>query len=163
MNWGFKMRKLRLYLDTSVISHLVANDVPEKMAITNDMWKQIQMGHYIACISDMVLQELQNCFTNKRKYLFKKIADIEFEFFDISTEVKELANKYINVGAFTDKHLEDALHVACASVNTCNAVVSWNFKHIVKLSTMLLVNGVNRQEGYMELEIVSPEVIVEEE
>ena len=37
-----------------------------------------------------------------------------------------------------------------------------DFKHIVKLTAMLLVNGVNRQEGYMELEIVSPEVIVEE-
>ena len=73
-----------------------------------------------------------------------------------------MAQKYIQAGAFTDNHLEDALHVACASVNTCNAVISWNFKHVVKLSAMLLVNGVNRQEGYRELEIVSPEVIVEE-
>ena len=91
-----------------------------------------------------------------------KIADIDFEFYEISKDVNELAQKYIHAGAFADKHLEDALHVACASVNTCNAVVSWNFKHIVKLAAILLVNGVNRQEGYMELEIVSPEVIVEE-
>lgn len=154
------MKKLKIYLDTSVISHLQADDVPDKMAITNDLWEQIQTGRYKACISEMVLQELSNCYEGKRQYLLEKIADIDFEFYEIGNEVNELAHKYIQVGAFTDKHLEDALHVACASVNTCNAVVSWNFKHIVKLTAMLLVNGVNRQEGYMELEIVSPEVIV---
>lgn len=156
------MKKLKIYLDTSVISHLQADDVPEKMAITNDLWKQIQAGRYKACISEMVLQELSNCYEEKRQNLLGKIADIDFEFYEINNDVTELAQKYIKAGAFTDKHLEDALHVACASVNTCNAVVSWNFKHIVKLTAMLLVNGVNRQEGYMELEIVSPEVIVEE-
>ncbi|MCO5386043.1 MAG: PIN domain-containing protein [Desulfosporosinus sp.] len=156
------MKKLKIYLDTSVISHLQADDVPDKMAITNELWKQIQTGRYIACISEMVLQELSNCYEGKRQYLLEKVADIDFEFYEIGNEVNELAQKYIQAGAFTDKHLEDALHVACASVNTCNAVVSWNFKHIVKLTAMLLVNGVNRQEGYMELEIVSPEVIVEE-
>lgn len=156
------MKKLKIYLDTSVISHLQAEDVLEKMSITSDLWKQIQTGRYKACISQMVLQELSNCYEDKRQYLLEKIADIDFEFYEITDEVNELAQKYIQAGAFTDKHLEDALHVACASVNTCNAVVSWNFKHIVKLTAMLLVNGVNRQEGYMELEIVSPEVIVEE-
>lgn len=156
------MKKLKIYLDTSVISHLQADDVHEKMAITNDLWEQIQTGRYKTCISEMVLQELSNCYEEKRQYLLEKIADIDFEFYKIGDDVNELAQKYIQAGAFTDKHLEDALHVACASVNTCNAVVSWNFKHIVKLTAILLVNGVNRQEGYMELEIVSPEVIVEE-
>lgn len=156
------MKKLKIYLDTSVISYLQADDVPEKMAITNDLWKQIQTGRYKVCISEMVLQELSNCYEEKRQSLLAKIADIDFEFYETNEDVNELAQKYIQAGAFTDKHLEDSLHVACASVNTCNAVVSWNFKHIVKLTAMLLVNGVNRQEGYMELEIVSPEVIVEE-
>ena len=156
------MKKLKIYLDTSVISHLHADDVPEKMAITNELWKQIQTGHYKACISDMVLQELANCHDSKRQYLLEKMADIDFDLYDIGEDVRDLSRKYIQAGAFTDKNIEDALHVACASVNTCNAVISWNFKHIVKLSAMLLVNGVNRQEGYMELEIVSPEVVIGE-
>jgi predicted nucleic acid-binding protein len=157
------MKKLKIYLDTSVISYLQAEDVPEKMAITNNMWNQIITGRYKACISDMVLQELSNCYEDKRQRLLEKIADIDFEIYEIDDNVNELAQKYIQAGAFVDKNLEDALHVACASVNTCNAVVSWNFKHIVKLSATLLVNGVNRLEGYMGLEIVSPEFIVEEE
>jgi len=32
------MKKLKIYLDTSVISHLLADDVPEKMDITKKLW-----------------------------------------------------------------------------------------------------------------------------
>ena len=33
------MGKLRVYLDTSVISHLLQEDVPEKMADTRQLWE----------------------------------------------------------------------------------------------------------------------------
>ncbi len=74
------MKKLKIYLDTSVISHLQADDVPEKMNITNDLWKQIQSGRYKACISGMVLEELGNCYEEKRQTLLERMADIDFEF-----------------------------------------------------------------------------------
>jgi len=32
------MQKLKVYLDTSVISHLMQKDVPEKMADTRQLW-----------------------------------------------------------------------------------------------------------------------------
>ncbi|MHB8126548.1 MAG: PIN domain-containing protein [Desulfitobacteriaceae bacterium] len=105
------MKKLKIYLDTSVISHLQADDVQDKMAMTNELWKQIQTGRYRACISEMVLQELSNCYEDKRQYLLEKIAGIEFELYEISDEVKELAQMYIKAGAFSVKQLEDALHV----------------------------------------------------
>lgn len=33
-----RMEKLKIYLDTSVISHLMQEDVPEKMADTLKLW-----------------------------------------------------------------------------------------------------------------------------
>jgi len=157
------MKKLKIYLDTSVISHLQSDDVPEKMDITKSLWQMIQKGKYKACLSELVLQELSRCDESKNGLLKIYLADIDFETYFINDETKELASLYIQTGAFTDKHLEDALHVACAVFNNCNAVVSWNFKHIVKLTVILLVNGVNKQMGYKEIEIVSPEVLVGEE
>ncbi len=38
------MRKLKVYLDTSVISHLLQEDVPEKMADTRQLWECLRMG-----------------------------------------------------------------------------------------------------------------------
>ena len=40
------MKKLKIYLDTSVISHLQADDVPEKMAITLKLWNDVKAGEY---------------------------------------------------------------------------------------------------------------------
>lgn len=39
-------RKLKVYLDTSVISHLMQEDVPEKMADTRKLWEMFQKGVY---------------------------------------------------------------------------------------------------------------------
>ena len=53
--------------------------------------------------------------------------------------------------------------MAIASVYGCNTVASWNFHHMVKIKTIFGVNGVNKLTGYSDIEIVTPEVIVEEE
>jgi len=44
-----------------------------------------------------------------------------------------------------------------------DVLVSWSFKHIVKLSRIRAYNAVNLKLGYPELEIRSPlEVLIEE-
>lgn len=54
------------------------------------------------------------------------------------------------------KSSDDATHVACASVARADAIVSWNFKHIVRLDKMKAYNQVNFSYGYAILTIVSP-------
>ena len=41
------MNKIKIYLDTSVISHLDAEDTPEKMQDTVDFWQELIRGQYI--------------------------------------------------------------------------------------------------------------------
>lgn len=43
----------------------------------------------------------------------------------------ELQMEYLRHGVLTEKSENDALHIAMATVNKCNMIVSWNFKHIV--------------------------------
>ena len=88
------------------------------------------------------------------------MAAIESIDVEITEEIKELANKYVEESIFPSKYFDDSLHVACASVMGCNAIVSWNFKHMVKLKTILAVNGINKYMGYGEIEILTPEAIV---
>ena len=40
------MNKLKVYLDTSVISHLLQEDVPEKMADTRKLWEIFRTGKH---------------------------------------------------------------------------------------------------------------------
>jgi len=61
-------------------------------------------------------------------------------------------------------YLADAQHIAIASVERVDVLVSWNFKQIVNLDRIHAFNAVNIKLGYPILEIRSPmEVLHEEE
>lgn len=62
--------KLKIYLDTSVISHLMQEDVPEKMADTRKLWEMFQKGVYDVCLSTVTLQEIDDCPEPKRSSLW---------------------------------------------------------------------------------------------
>lgn len=157
------MKKFRIYLDTSVISHLHADDVPEKMSKTVEFWNCIEQGEYGVYISDLVVAEIEECPEPKKTFLTQKMDEVPLEIIEVSEEMVELAEKYVSEGVFSSKYMDDATHVAAASVIGCIAIVSWNFKHIVKLKTIIGVNGINRFMGYGEIEIITPEIIIEEE
>ena len=51
------MKKLKIYLDTSVINFLFADDVPEFKKITDDFFENyIKKEKYLAYISDVVIR-----------------------------------------------------------------------------------------------------------
>lgn len=53
------MKKLRVYIDTSVISHLQADDAPGKMEATHNFWKFLY--DYECYISELVIAEIASC------------------------------------------------------------------------------------------------------
>lgn len=72
----------------------------------------------------------------------------------------EIANKFIDLGVLKQKNYDDCRHIAAAIVSKCDAIVSWNFKHIVNHKTMAGVKMVTAQEGYDDLFIYSPMAII---
>jgi len=49
--------------------------------------------------------------------------------------------------------------VAAATVARADAIVSWNFKHIVRLDRIRGFNAVNLMQGYGIITIVSPKEV----
>jgi hypothetical protein len=80
---------------------------------------------------------------------------------DISVESMELAERYIKEGIIPVRYRSDALHIAIAVTNGIDALISWNFEHIVRLKTRVMVNGINKLLGYHEIEICSPQEVKE--
>ena len=72
----------------------------------------------------------------------------------------ELAEAYISTGVITDKMRIDAQHIAIATVNRVNVLVSWNFKHIVNLARIHGYNSVNLRQGYPMIEIRTPREVL---
>jgi hypothetical protein len=80
---------------------------------------------------------------------------------ELDLEAIELADRYVKEGIIPARYRSDALHIAAAVTNGIDVIVSWNFEHIVKLKTRVMVDGVNKLLGYHEIEICSPEEVIE--
>lgn len=157
------MEKLKVYLDTSVISHLVQEDVPEKMADTRELWKMFRDGKYDVYLSTVTLREIQKCPEPKRTELIDYLNGIWFTTLDITEKVESVAEKIIEMGILTRKSYDDCQHIGAAVVYGCDCIISWNFKHIVNVKTIRGVRAITSLEGYKMIEIWNPSVLLESE
>ena len=98
----------KIYLDTSAISFLYADDAPEKQEITIDFFDNfIKTGIYQATISEFVLQEIENTSNNLLK---EKLKDAVLDYpIEILTnpnedEIQRMAFAYIAGGVIPQKN-----------------------------------------------------------
>ena len=133
------------------------------MADTNKLWADFISGKHELCISHIVVDEIEQCTEQKRNQLIEKMRLIEFEVLPETDTVKELAREYINGGVLKEKSIDDCFHIAYAVVYNCDAIVSWNFKHLVNFKTINKVKIVNAMNRYGEIGIVSPTMLLEED
>ena len=152
-----------MYLDTSVVSHLFADDVPEKKNETNKMWETLLTREYEVLISPTTLLELDICPEPKKSMLMSKLNELDYILLEKSDEVNRLAEQYLNQGVLSPNSTNDCFHIAYAVVSRCDAIVSWNFKHLVNFKTINRVRIVNAMNKYPEMIIVSPLMVNEGE
>ena len=74
----------------------------------------------------------------------------------VTAEVLEPLGAYEAHNILGPRFRNDMLHIAVATVAEVDVVVSWNFRHIVRLDKIRLFNGVNLELGYKSLCIYSP-------
>lgn len=142
----------RIYLDTSVIGGCLDKEFQEW---SKQLFDEFKKGKKTAVISDITLDELENARQEVRD-LLKLNPENSKEYVLNNEEAEELANAYVKEGAVSKKFHEDALHIAIATINKVDVLVSWNFKHIVNLDRIKKYNGVNLKNGYSILEIRNP-------
>ena len=150
-------RKLKVYLDTSVISYLEQDDAPEKMADTRAVWETLKRGDYDIFVSQVVLKELNDC-----KDLRKKLREINFNVVEITEDTIALAEKFIDFGILKQKSLDDCQHIAAAILNDCDIIISWNFKHIVNVKTIRGIKVITTMQGRKDLLIYPPTALLED-
>jgi predicted nucleic acid-binding protein len=134
--------------------------VPDKEADTKRLWKAIKAGMFEAFISPVVVAELDDCPEPKLSYLREQLKLINYVILEKTDEVANLAERY-SADVLKKKIFADCQHIAYACVYNCDAVVSWNFKHIVNYKTIAGVKSANALEGYREMMIFSPTNLVE--
>lgn len=155
--------KIKVYLDTSVISYLDQQDAPEKMQETREVWEYLKTGQYDIYISDVVLDELGKCKEDKLKILISYLRQLSYHVIQTDEKSIELAEKFIDFGVLKRKSFDDCRHIAAAILSGCDIIVSWNFKHIVNVKTIRGIKVVTTLEGYKDLLIYPPSALLEED
>ena len=151
----------KIYLDTSVINFLFADDAPEKKEITIDFFDNfINKNRYQTYISGLVIEEIQQTKnTDKRKLLMDVIERYPIDFIttEKTEEIECLANKYIEEKIIPEKKFMDAYHIAVCVVNGIDYLVSWNYKHLTNVLKERQVKMTNISNNYFkEFRILTP-------
>ena len=157
------MWKPRIYLDTSVISYLDQQDAPARMAETRLAWERIKQGMYEIFISDLVLEEMSRCEEEKLARLTAFLNMISYHVVEITDKVYDLAQVIIDFDILKEKSRDDCNHIAAALIADCDLILSWNFKHLVNIDTIKGVKVIATMEGYKDLLIYPPSVLLEED
>ena len=149
------MKKLRIYIDTSVLGGYFDD---EFNVDTKLFFDEILQGNFQLVISDLTERELVNAPSRVRNML--KDLEINFDVIAVTQESIELASEYIKEKVVGQTSLDDCIHIATATINKLDLLISWNFKHIVNVMRIRGYNAINLKNGYAILEIRSPKDLI---
>jgi len=151
--------KPRLYFDTSVFGGVYDKEFREE---TIKLFEMVKAEEITCVYSDLTELELENA-PEKVKEHFIKLSSNNIEFIEITEEMDQLANSYVNEKVVGETSIDDCRHIACATIMKVDYLVSWNFKHIVNVFRIRGYNSVNLKNGYIQLDIRSPKDIISNE
>jgi len=149
----------RVYVDTSVIGGC---EDEEFSRWSIQLFEEFRQGLRIAVISDLTRRDLEGAPENVKRALLS-LPDASVENVFLTAEAESLALNYIDEGVVSHRHIADAQHIAIASAERVDILVSWNFQQIVNLDRIRAFNSVNLKLGYPILEIRTPREVVHEE
>ena len=144
--------KQRIYIDTSVFGGYFDEEFAEH---TIPLFERLKSGEFILLFSTVTQDELENA-PEKVKQLVKSLKAESTEFLDTTNEAVDLATEYITERVVGQTSYADCLHIALATINRADFLVSWNFKHIVNVQRIRGYNSINIKNGYRQIEIRSP-------
>ncbi len=149
------MSNFKIYLDTSVISAYFDFYKPLRQNITQK-WFQNNACEFDLHISLLVLEEIGNNTDGKLMSDMLNLLNLfSVRVLELNGEIYGLAGLYRE--KVMPKEISDTLHIAAASYYRLDALVSWNFRHIVNLKTMRAVYEINSEQGYNPVQILTLE------
>jgi hypothetical protein len=151
------MRRLRVYADTSVFGGVLDDEFSEA---SRRFFDGVRRGGFLVIVSSQVLQELDDA-PDEVRAILEGLPEEAVETIAVDAEAEDLADAYLSEGVIGPASRGDAIHVAAATVAGADLILSWNFRHIVRLDRIRMFNGVNALKGYGTLDVRSPLEVAE--
>lgn len=156
------MRRLRLYLDSSILGWSLNRGNPGRFTEANKLLQEIAKGKFVGAYSWVNEQEVEAAPEHIAKMLWRKIGEAKLKRVPmrLTKQVDDLAKIYCVKGIVPSNFENDALHIAVATLWKADALVSYNFEHIVNLQIMVKVNEVNSALNLNEIFLCQPQEVM---
>lgn len=147
-----QVKPLRIYIDTSVLGGCFDVEFSEW---SNGLIRDFRSGRLVPVLSDVTAAEVVDAPARVRE-LHQEMLVLAGAVLALTPEVGDLVTAYEARKILAAKYAADMRHIALATIAAVDSLVSWNFKHIVRLEKIRLFNAVNVELGYQSLNILSP-------
>ena len=155
----------RVYIETSVISYLVARPSQNIMAAAwqqaTQQWWDNRRSQFELFTSELVLAEAGQGdpdAARKRSEKLKGIPDLE-----VTDRAVVLAKKLVEAGALPREAMDDAVHLAVSAVHGVDYLLTWNCRHLDNAEMKPLMRSVCAIAGYRCPEICTPQELMGEQ
>ena len=140
----------RMYVDSSVVYGAPAREFSQD---SKQFWSAVRSGEIVIIVSDVLDKELKRAPAHVSAG-FNAQPESQIERVISTDESETLAERYIAEGVVDRANLDDCRHIALATLAGVDALVSWNFKHMVYRRAGY--NDVNEKLGYPRIKIQTP-------
>ena len=149
----------RFYFDTSVFGGLFDIEFEEETML---LFEKVKLRQIKCVYSNLTEAELAHAPERVRDF-FQNLKHEFKEKVVVTPEALRLAQTYVEEKVVGETSLDDCIHIATATLNKVDMLVSWNYKHIVNIYRIRGYNSINLRLGHGTLEIHSPKEIVNNE
>jgi hypothetical protein len=154
--------KRKVYIETSVASYLAARPsrdlvVAAHQELTADWWA-IHRRRFDLYVSEIVLREAAR---GDAAAAAKRLAELDgIGVLTLDDGARALARLFVERGVIPRKALEDAFHVAVATSQGMDFLLTWNCKHIANAEVIERLGAVCLELGYRMPTLCTPEQLM---
>ena len=153
-----------VYLETTFVSYLVSRPsrdllVAAHQQTTEDWWLE-RRQNFECYVSQVLLDEASAGDPEEAKTRMAMIGG--FPVLEITEETESLTAAIIDSGAIPSHAVRDAAHIAVATINDMDYLLTWNCKHLANAQMIRRLAVVCNQQGYNMPVICTPEELMGE-
>jgi len=153
-----------VYLETSIIGYLASRPSRDLITaanqqLTRDWWD----GHheqYDLYVLETVIAECNTGDPQAAQERMDAIGDIPI--LDVTEDAENLADELVKQIPLPENAEVDALHIAIATVNGINYLLTWNCAHIANAALQPQIEVICRSAGFEPPTICTPQQLMED-
>jgi hypothetical protein len=156
--------KPRVYVETTIPSYLTA--WPSRDVVmaghqqTTREWWESRRQDFDLFVSQFVVDEAGLGDPDAARRRLEALADLPL--LDVTDDVYALASRLVGRVPLPTKAAADSLHIAVATVNGMDYLLTWNCTHIANATLRARIEMVCRDGGYEPPAICTPEELLKE-